>query len=886
MFQPGDKVFAKMKGFPFWPARVDPVPDHVEVPKGKLPVFFYGTHQVSFLPFKSLVSFEANRDLHGKRKNVAKAMEEIDLDPDVLLLGKDPSAEAFWESMYPRSSSTLIELKPESRTSLSVSPLPIKASKRKLTKAPRASVTKRRRLEAIDDDNDSLSSLSDLEDTKLKVTTLDVETLKKGLSSNMEPICDKAAKASRKKRCQTSRDSKETCARWKRSKVSEKAFEMEAKPIRKPESGDISSIDSDVEQLHAKAILDVEVSPDDLVHENQSIDEQQQESKPSRTYSLSSLIDAENNSDVSDGYVSPKAEKYRESNFRTRRAVSSLSDSDEKSLDENLNRNNEIEPSPSYDVNGNGQIREHINFESNDDASIKSSNKSDSSELDCRRGSPVCEQPVEIEERGSNDNAPARSNSENSLHTNVNKAENKHKNETPTDEASTASGPGTPYNRSPKSDKQEVSLDKTEANRSHKRNRKFSESESESGKSSKSSVSEKLSRKSSHNHEQVKAAKKEPESGEIKPKKSVERKEVIRSVTPPVIDTLQLLRNLVFKLKSSLLRGHENYSAAVNVLERVRATPVTLLQLTEVWELTDCVKKCKKYRPSEEVRIAARKTIAYFQKIQSEATKEEVIKVKAILEGRNKARKQQEQEQHKRQESLKTPESKSTNENTPKEMVVEVEASASVIQSPIVNSSPDQSAKRKFSLEALRAELDEKANSLLARLAATEARLMAERSRKSTSNETTPKNQPSSSIQSLPHRKVEEALSRVDEVASRLTVDLDAGSGTDPIPPPPPPPLPFPSQNRLASTRSQNSQPVDLDTRINQLMMGVITPTTTSPKSHHPELSSELPSAKLLAIREEIKRKRKATVQKNQESLEPLQKDKSGDDVIYDLLGV
>lgn len=105
------------------------------------------------------MSFEANRDLHGKRKNVAKAMEEIDLDPDVLLLGKDPSAEAFWESMYPRSSSTFIELKPESKASLPVSSLPMKAPKRKPTKAPRVSVTKRRRLEAIDDVNDSLSSL-------------------------------------------------------------------------------------------------------------------------------------------------------------------------------------------------------------------------------------------------------------------------------------------------------------------------------------------------------------------------------------------------------------------------------------------------------------------------------------------------------------------------------------------------------------------------------------------------------------------------------------------------------------------------------------------------------------------------------------------------------
>lgn len=154
----------------------------------------------------------------------------------------------------------------------------------------------------------------------------------------MEPVSDKVAKVSRKKRCQTSVDSKEPCARWKRSKVSEKAIEMEVKPVRKPESGNISSIDSDVEQIHAKAILDVEVSPGDLVDENQSTDEQQQESKPSRTYSLSSLIGEENSSNISDGCVSPKAEKYRESNFRTKRAVSSLSDSDEKSLDENLNR--------------------------------------------------------------------------------------------------------------------------------------------------------------------------------------------------------------------------------------------------------------------------------------------------------------------------------------------------------------------------------------------------------------------------------------------------------------------------------------------------------------------------------------------------------------------
>lgn len=870
MFQPGDKVFAKMKGFPFWPARVDPVPDHVEVPKGKLPVFFYGTHQVSFLPSKSLVSFEANRDSHGKRKNVARAMEEIDLDPDVLLLGKDPSAEAFWESMYPRSSA-VIELKPESASSRSVSPLSIKALKRKTSKATRAPVTKRRRSDTKDEDCDSLSSLSDFEDIEPKVTTLDVETLKRGLFSNKEPVSDKSAKVSRKKKRQTSKDVKKPCSLSKRSKVYEKVVEMESELAGKPEPTDISSIE--VREMNASAI-----SLGELFGAKQPTNDPQQKSNPSITHLQSPLIDGENSSDISDGYVSPIPGKYRQSNFRTKRAVSSLSDSDDKSLDEDLNRNNEMEPSLSYVVNGNVHIHEHADFESNNGDSVKSPNKSVCSELNSGFGSPVCEQPDEIKSHENNDSTLTQANSVSLLHTYVNEAEKIPTCDSSIGDVTTVSGPSSPRSESAK---QDFDLDgarpnKTETRKNHKRIRKFSGSESESGKSSKSSVSEKVTRKSRHNHQR--AIKKEHKSEEIK-SKSIERKGAKRSVTPPAADTLKHLRNLVLKLKSSLLRGRENYGAAVNVLERIRETPVTLLQLTEVWELTDCVKKCKKYRPSEEVRIAASKTIAYFQEIQSGASKEEVIKVKAILEERNKTRKQQEHEQYKLQEPSKTPEPKFATESTPKETVAEVQVSASVTQSPIVNSSPDQT-KRKFSLEALRAELDEKANSLLARLAATEARLMAERSRKSNSNETTPKNRPSST-QPVPHRKVEEALSRVDEVASRLTVDLDAGSGTDLLPPPPPPPLSF-----LSSNRSQNSQPVDLDTRISQLMKGVITPTTTSPKFHHSESSSELPSTKLLAIREEIKRKRKATAEKKQEFLDAGQKDKSKDDVIYDLLGV
>lgn len=40
-FEIGDKIWAKIKGFPYWPARVDEIDDK----KGKYRVFFYGTHE-------------------------------------------------------------------------------------------------------------------------------------------------------------------------------------------------------------------------------------------------------------------------------------------------------------------------------------------------------------------------------------------------------------------------------------------------------------------------------------------------------------------------------------------------------------------------------------------------------------------------------------------------------------------------------------------------------------------------------------------------------------------------------------------------------------------------------------------------------------------------
>ena len=93
-YTPGDLVFAKVKGYPPWPARVTGIASN-----NRYKVFFYGTHEIANIKNEDIWIFSPDNKAkfapkNMKRKGYPEGLDQIENTPEIAAV--DVSLIYFW----------------------------------------------------------------------------------------------------------------------------------------------------------------------------------------------------------------------------------------------------------------------------------------------------------------------------------------------------------------------------------------------------------------------------------------------------------------------------------------------------------------------------------------------------------------------------------------------------------------------------------------------------------------------------------------------------------------------------------------------------------------------------------------------------------------------
>nr|CAB3252167.1 hepatoma-derived growth factor-related protein 2-like [Phallusia mammillata] len=232
-YNAGDLIFAKMKGYPHWPARIDDLPEGaVKPPSKKYPIFFFGTHETGFLAATEIYPYEEYKKKFGQprqRPFYNAGLWEIENDPTVMFRGRGSNLEEQGEEA---GSDAISDEEPQNQKSINDPPAPVSES----DSSPAE--------EDYDEESSPEVDTSDDDDFTVKKDGAKASGGSKSAKSSSENDSshevEQPPKKKRKKSVQESQKSNEKKPRTQKKK-------QDSKPMS--DSSDLSSSDSETEDV-------------------------------------------------------------------------------------------------------------------------------------------------------------------------------------------------------------------------------------------------------------------------------------------------------------------------------------------------------------------------------------------------------------------------------------------------------------------------------------------------------------------------------------------------------------------------------------------------------------------------------------------------------------